>query len=527
MADNVTVKDGAGSNVTFRTSDLGSGIQAPHNIIESMPGQVAAGGDVPTVINVTGGYNGSNVQSLQLDSSNFLKVILQAGTALAGKVGIDQTTAGTTNAVSLAQLGTTTVATGNGTVSAGVLRVSIASDSTGQVIALGGASSGSAVSGNPVLTAGSDGTNARTILTDTSGNQKIVLVAGTAVAGKFGIDQTTPGTTNAVAITAGTNLIGKAGIDQTTPGTTNAVAISTLNTTAVATGNGTASAGVLRVSICSDSTGQIVLAAGSALAGKFGIDQTTAGTTNAVALSTLGANAVATGNGTASTGTLRVSICSDSTGQIIAKGAGASGSAVSGNPVLTAGSDGTNARTVLTDTTGKQIVTGSSLVQITGSGAGTTGRTTDTATYAAGDVINNSTSAGTIYTFTGAAKATGGSGVINRVFIDDSFNQTLPLQCELWLFSAAPAAQNDNAAFAPTDAESATVVAIIPFISGQAYVANSGSGTGGNQTLDSGIVNMAFVCNADANLYGQLVARNAFVPGSAEKFNVRLQIYQD
>ncbi len=55
---------------------------------------------------------------------------LQAGSALAGKFGLDQTTPGTTNAVSLAQLGGTTVATGNGTVSAGVLRVAIASDNT-------------------------------------------------------------------------------------------------------------------------------------------------------------------------------------------------------------------------------------------------------------------------------------------------------------------------------------------------------------------------------------------------------------
>jgi len=81
------------------------------------------------------------------------------------------------------------------------------------------------------------------------------LPAGTNVIGKVGIDQTTPGTTNAVveasaaaikaavelidnvvsgseaqvdvvaALPVGANLIGKVGIDQTTPGTTNAVAV--------------------------------------------------------------------------------------------------------------------------------------------------------------------------------------------------------------------------------------------------------------------------------------------------------------
>lgn len=59
--------------------------------------------------------------------------------------------------------------------------------------------------------------------------------AGSAIMGKVGIDQTTPGTTNlvsigsngAVGLNAGSNLIGKFGIDQTTPGTTNKVSIGT------------------------------------------------------------------------------------------------------------------------------------------------------------------------------------------------------------------------------------------------------------------------------------------------------------
>lgn len=84
------------------------------------------------------------------------------------------------------------------------------------------------------------------------------LQAGSALAGKFGIDQTTPGTTNGVqvnaALPAGANLIGKTGIDQTTPGTTNAIALSTLGANAVATGNGTSSTGTLRVAIASDNT---------------------------------------------------------------------------------------------------------------------------------------------------------------------------------------------------------------------------------------------------------------------------------
>lgn len=57
-------------------------------------------------------------------------VVLSPGTNLVGKVGFDQTTPGTTNAISVSQIGATTVSTGNGTVGAGVQRVAIASDNT-------------------------------------------------------------------------------------------------------------------------------------------------------------------------------------------------------------------------------------------------------------------------------------------------------------------------------------------------------------------------------------------------------------
>lgn len=56
--------------------------------------------------------------------------VLVAGSAIIGKVGIDQTTPGTTNAASLSHIGSTTVASGNGVVGAGVQRVAIASDNT-------------------------------------------------------------------------------------------------------------------------------------------------------------------------------------------------------------------------------------------------------------------------------------------------------------------------------------------------------------------------------------------------------------
>lgn len=55
---------------------------------------------------------------------------IPAGTALIGKVGIDQTTPGTTNAASISHIGSATVLTGNGATGTGSLRVTIANDQT-------------------------------------------------------------------------------------------------------------------------------------------------------------------------------------------------------------------------------------------------------------------------------------------------------------------------------------------------------------------------------------------------------------
>jgi hypothetical protein len=116
---------------------------------------------------------------------------LVAGTALVGKVGLDQTTPGTTNAVSLAQIGSTTVATGNGVVSAGVQRVAIASDN-------------STIPANTALV------NGATTLTGNgvtgTGSQR-VTVASDNTPFAIKIDQTTNGTTNAVYVIEASDIL--------------------------------------------------------------------------------------------------------------------------------------------------------------------------------------------------------------------------------------------------------------------------------------------------------------------------------
>jgi hypothetical protein len=104
---------------------------------------------------------GSNVIGAVTQSGSW---VLAAGSAIIGKVSIDQTTDGTTNLVAAKQNGTWTVQPGN-TANTTAWKVD-----------------GSAVT-QPVSIATAP-----------------VLVAGSAVIGKVGIDQTTPFTTNAVGI---------------------------------------------------------------------------------------------------------------------------------------------------------------------------------------------------------------------------------------------------------------------------------------------------------------------------------------
>jgi hypothetical protein len=129
---------------------------------------------------------------------------LNAGAAVVGKFGIDQTTPGTTNAVAI--------------------------------------TAGSAVIGKVAIDQTTPGTTNAVALTGS-------LPAGSAVIGKVAIDQTTPGTTNAVALTgslpAGSAVIGALTANQS-------VNVAQLAGNAVAVGAGAANTGTQRVVIATD-----------------------------------------------------------------------------------------------------------------------------------------------------------------------------------------------------------------------------------------------------------------------------------
>lgn len=152
-------------------------------------------------------------------------------------------------------------------------------------------------------------------------------------------------------------------------------------------------------------------------------------------------------------------------------------------------------------------------------------RPADTTTYTAGDVVNESTSAGTVWTFANMARSAGLGGVIqSAVLISGASPPSLKGEFELYLFDTSPTTQNDNAAWALTDADAKKAIAMIPFSAANYRI--QGASTNGAYYLNA--LGVTYVCATGAtSLYGILVARNAYVPGNAEEFTIRLIVNPD
>jgi len=159
---------------------------------------------------------------------------LTAGTNIIGKVSIDQTTPGTTNGVQV-----------NAPLPAGSNTIGAVTQASGPWTVTGSGTAGTAATGvvtiqgiasmTPVKVDPSGGTGSVNVAQ--FGGSNVVTGTGTSGAGIPRVtvssdsslaSVTTVSTVTAVtaitnALPAGTNLLGKVGIDQTTPGTTNAI----------------------------------------------------------------------------------------------------------------------------------------------------------------------------------------------------------------------------------------------------------------------------------------------------------------
>lgn len=151
-------------------------------------------------------------------------------------------------------------------------------------------------------------------------------------------------------------------------------------------------------------------------------------------------------------------------------------------------------------------------------------RPNDTITYTAGDVLADSTSAASYMTFKNVVNAPGASGCIQGAMIAIAANvAALQPDLQLYLYSTPPAMQADNAAFAATNDQIRTLVAVIAFPVASMVVTNAGVGASGNIICNPQGLVIPFN-SADMNLYGHLVVRNGYVPVALTNFYVRIDV---
>lgn len=150
-------------------------------------------------------------------------------------------------------------------------------------------------------------------------------------------------------------------------------------------------------------------------------------------------------------------------------------------------------------------------------------RPADTNVYAIDDTVSESTSAGTVWTFGNFARSNGLGGILQSAQLIISTAQALKLDAELWLFDTTPATTlNDNVAWAPTDAELKTVIAVLPF-----GASGWRTGSGNGITEIKGLSDSIQCATAATSIFGVLRAKNAYIPTSAEDITIRLRCIQD
>jgi hypothetical protein len=152
-------------------------------------------------------------------------------------------------------------------------------------------------------------------------------------------------------------------------------------------------------------------------------------------------------------------------------------------------------------------------------------RPADTTAYAAGDLIANSTTAGSVVpmSFT-AARYAGGSGFIRAAKLRKSTTTLTNAFFRLHLYAADPSAatgitNGDNGAWLTKFAD---YIGMIDIIVDRAF-SDAAIGRGAPSVGSE----LAFVPVSGQTVYGLLEARAAYAPGNAEVFTVTLDVHQN
>lgn len=148
-------------------------------------------------------------------------------------------------------------------------------------------------------------------------------------------------------------------------------------------------------------------------------------------------------------------------------------------------------------------------------------RPADTNAYAADDCINESASAGTVWTFA-VARTSGGGGTIQHAIVESDDITDLSA-VELDLYNVSPAVVvNDNAQATKLYTDAAKFICTLYF---PIPVKETSSSTMSTAELQS--INQPFKASGSVNIIGVLRNVTARTPAASEKFRITLKGYQD
>ena len=150
-------------------------------------------------------------------------------------------------------------------------------------------------------------------------------------------------------------------------------------------------------------------------------------------------------------------------------------------------------------------------------------RPSDTTQYASGDLVANSTTAGSVAAmqFT-VARIAGGSGMIRRARLRKSGTSVTNAAFRLHLYRVTPATitNGDNGAWSTSG--NADYMGAIDVTVDRAFT-DGASGNGVPMTGNE----INFDLTSGQIIYGLLEARGAYTPANAEVFTVELEVLQD
>jgi hypothetical protein len=142
-------------------------------------------------------------------------------------------------------------------------------------------------------------------------------------------------------------------------------------------------------------------------------------------------------------------------------------------------------------------------------------RPADTTAYTSGDLVANSTTAGSVVPLTFALKSGASSCRISRALLTKSTSTIANASFRLHLFATSPAvAAGDNSAIAPTALAS---YGYLGSLSGSTVLGGGTTGAVVQLAPDAGDI-----WGLAGTMYGLIEARAAYAPGNAETFTAEL-----